>query len=231
MASTTTGNRRKYWRETCEKQRNSNVTVPKEWRLSIESTRTCSKEPTSCRRNTTRTNTSCKKPRYCLKGRLFICLQENQAVNDVLYIILFTVFKSIDISLNSLANIQLTKYRRSGPVLPLSCPSWPNINNKHKYSYFEDCESPKVDKVCITAPLLILFSSHISTFQGLLSGSQAHEELLANTVAEYKVQLDQLESEKTRYAHDAVNLSEKLALIEGRSSETNNKYKDQVCHV
>lgn len=64
--------------------------------------------------------------------------------------------------------------------------------------------------------------------QALLSGSQLHEESLANTVAEYKVLLDQLENEKTRYAHDVANMSEKLSQSEGRNSESNNKYKDQI---
>ena len=43
--------------------------------------------------------------------------------------------------------------------------------------------------------------------------------------------LDQLENEKTRYAHDVANMSEKLSQSEGRNSESNNKYKDQVSIV
>ena len=64
--------------------------------------------------------------------------------------------------------------------------------------------------------------------QGSLETAQQHEEQLSNTVSEYKILIDQLENEKTRYTHEATNLREKLAQSTGKSSEVNNKYKEQV---
>ena len=66
--------------------------------------------------------------------------------------------------------------------------------------------------------------------QGALETAQQHEEQLGNTVSEFKILIDQLENEKTRASHDAANLREKLQQSEGKSSEVNHKYKEQVNH-
>ncbi|XP_063683842.1 citron Rho-interacting kinase-like isoform X2 [Bolinopsis microptera] len=63
---------------------------------------------------------------------------------------------------------------------------------------------------------------------GSLETAQQHEEQLSNTVSGYKILIDQLENEKTRYTHEATNLREKLAQSTGKSSEVNNKYKEQI---
>lgn len=64
--------------------------------------------------------------------------------------------------------------------------------------------------------------------QGALETAQRNEDHLMSTVSENKVLIDQLENEKTRYKHDAANLRDKLAQTEGKSSEVNHKYKEQV---
>ena len=43
--------------------------------------------------------------------------------------------------------------------------------------------------------------------------------------------LDEVEGEKTRHAHDLANLSQKLHQSEGKASEVNGKYKEQVGEI
>ena len=47
-------------------------------------------------------------------------------------------------------------------------------------------------------------------------------------MSEYKVQLDAMDSEKTRAAHDIANLTEELHQSEARCNEIYTKHKEQV---